>query len=590
MEFIINYNIKTGKGVCPSVISPSKIASPDSERFSIKLIEAREKLVQQRITGERFDFLIFGDLIFPKTIRNIETAKITFLEEHLINRSIHKIKGFFYIIAIDQIANKTEIHSCLFNILPLYYYQKGSTILISTTLKSILNYTDIDLHFSKKYAIEKILFYYSFTDKTIYEEIKLLPACSFFEIGKDGFSITKSFNPYDLYVSNPEPWRISLEKLSDIFLHEFENYIPTEPAAISLTGGFDGRTILSASLKNDYTPETYSYGSPTESDILVPQKIAATLKFRHHPFLLTQEYAQESFFNDGMEFLNKTEFSGNISRAHYVYVAKILSRRFSYLLTGNFGSEILRSMKYPGVMASPSLFALFQTREKKEFEDFVKTDPSLKYLNNNIIGSHLQNVIDEIWDYRQLIPSSLSTNQKFYTYIFGEVFRKYFGPEIVFQSNYIINRSPFLDYEFINELLKTNNAGVYNNFRENNPLSRFHGQVLYSHIIRKAYPALLSITLDKGYKPAAFFSLGGKMMLIFGYLQQNIFKNKAKLDPAYSVSFYERNTSKILNSINSSAFINVEYLKSKITGGTWIEDQTSFVNAFSLDQSYYQKF
>ena len=93
MEFIINYNIKTGKGVCPSVISPSKIASPDSERFSIKLIEAREKLVQQRITGERFDFLIFGDLIFPKTIRNIETAKITFLEEHLITDQSIKLRG-----------------------------------------------------------------------------------------------------------------------------------------------------------------------------------------------------------------------------------------------------------------------------------------------------------------------------------------------------------------------------------------------------------------------------------------------------------------------------------------------------------------
>jgi len=588
MEFLVNYNINTGKGVTPSVIFPSEVATPGSERFSIKLIEARGKLYQQIITGERFDFLIFGDLIFPKTIRDIEPGKITFLEEHLINRSIHKLKGFFYIIAIDRFTYKIEIHSSLFNILPLYYFKEGTTVLISTSMKYILDDEKIKLRFSERYAVEKILFYYSFRDQTIFEGIKLLSSCSFFEIGKDGFSIIKSYNPYDFYVSIPKPWRNSLEELSDIFLSEFENYIPAEPAAISLTGGFDGRIVLSAAIKNGFAPETYSYGSPNEDDILIPQKIAATLKLKHQSFLLTQEYAKKSFFDDGLEFLNKTEFSGNISRAHYVYVAKTLSRRFSYLLTGNFGSEILRSMKYPGVMASPSLFALFQARKKKDFEDFVKAVPDLKYLNNDLVGSNLQDVIDEVWDYRQELPSELSPNQKFYTYIFGEIFRKYFGPEIVFQSNYIINRSPFLDYKFINEILKTKNAGIYNNFLEKNPLNRFHGQALYSHIIKKAYPPLLNLKLDKGYKPVDFLTNFGKAFIIYGYLKRYIANIGITDNPIYSEYYYKENAFRILSTLNEAPVLNIGILKDEIENGTWPFDQTGFVNALSLNLTYGQ--
>ena len=82
----------------------------------------------------------------------------------------------------------------------------------------------------------------------------------------------------------------------------------------------------------------------------------------------------------------------------------------------------------------------------------------------------------------------LSRNQKFYIFVFEEVFRKYFGAEMINQFKYLKNRTPFLDMEFFKAILQTGLAGIHSEFFENNPLKRYKGQVLYAHIIRKAYP------------------------------------------------------------------------------------------------------
>ena len=55
-------------------------------------------------------------------------------------------------------------------------------------------------------------------------------------------------------------------------------------------------------------------------------------------------------------------------------------------------------------------------------------------------------------------------------FIFEEVFRKYFGAEMVNQYIHLKNRTPFLDAEFMKIILGTGYAGVYSNFLRRTPL------------------------------------------------------------------------------------------------------------------------
>ena len=129
----------------------------------------------------------------------------------------------------------------------------------------------------------------------------------------------------------------------------------------------------------------------------------------------------------------------------------------------------------------------------------------------------------------------LTKNQRFYVFVFEEIFRKYFGAEMVNQFKYLKNRTPFLDIEFLKAIFKTELAGIHSDFFEHNPFKRYKGQVLYAHIIRKAYPAFGKMMTDKGYKPDDLLNFFGKLNIAKGYLKKITRKPTPDFDP-YAVN------------------------------------------------------
>ena len=115
--------------------------------------------------------------------------------------------------------------------------------------------------------------------------------------------------------------------------------------------------------------------------------------------------------------------------------------------------------------------------------------------------------------------------------MFEEVFRKYFGAELANQFRFIKNRTPFLDIDFVRAILSTSLAGIHSEFFEHNPFRRYKGQMLYAHIIRKAYPPFGMIATDKGYRPADLLSLSGTGNIVKGYIRKERAKGRQSPDP-----------------------------------------------------------
>lgn len=112
-----------------------------------------------------------------------------------------------------------------------------------------------------------------------------------------------------------------------------------------------------------------------------------------------------------------------------------------------------------------------------------------------------------------------------------EVFRKYFGAEMINQFRHVRNRTPYLDIDFLKEIFRTDLAGIHSGFFEHNPLKRYKGQILYSHIIRKAYPEFGKMMTDKGYRPDDLLTLAGKARVIKGYYHKKTGKSISAPDP-----------------------------------------------------------
>lgn len=560
----------------------------NSDPPKLLLISRKAAFSVRKYSIENLKFLVFGDLIFPKEIEHHPKAQGQYLCNNYLNNSLYKLKGFYYIVLMNFENNHIEIHSCFLNILPVYYYHSDDIILVSGSLSEILKNLNHKPEPNQLYIVEKALFNYAFLNNTPYKNISLLPSCHFLTISHNGVNCLSNYNTWDFILENPLPWKNNLNALSELYGKQISAYIPDIPFAITLTGGFDGRTVLSAALQSKSEIHAFSYGSAIDPDVTIPQAIAKSLGFSYSPFLLDDNYAKNHFWKDGQQFLMKSEGAGNISRGHYAYTANELSQKnYQYLLTGNFGSELIRAMKYPGVMASEVLFALFDTDNKLAFENYVKKYNNLKFIDSEILTKNIYEVIDIAWNHKESLPGNYTKNQKFYTYMFGEVFRKYFGPEIMMQSDFILNRSPFLDFNIFKATLECNIAGIYQEFKEKSPMKRFHGQILYAHILKKLYPLLLDIDLDRNYKPKDFLTSFGRFSIIAGYINRNYLHKRNKHIPSYSQQLYEWNFHEIKKILEKSEVLNKQLLLKILDSGEWKTIQHEFVNLVSME-SFYQ--
>jgi len=523
--------------------------------------------------------ILLGDIVCRRKEHHSEEGYCKSLFEDFQPDKIRHMPGFFYLIQFCSKEHWIRVFSSLFNILPVYYQHRAGSIHISSSLQSIRALSPSTLTPNPLYLMEKCLFYYPLFNHTWYNEVKLLAANSYLNFDGD-LKIIKHTNIPDYYSSNPKSWRSALEETSDLFISRARDYLPGEHFIATLTGGFDSRAVVGLTLGKRLNFSTYSYGGPGTDDLVIPQQIAAGCGFNHHSIPINEEFAQKEFWRHALKFLYRSEGMGNMSRAHYSYAAEILGRESNCLVSGNFGSEILRAMKSPGVMVSQPVFQMFELEDLNELKESWSRNSALQYLNPVQQKELMDRLLAEVRTFRNALPDGLSRNQRFYVYLFEEVFRKYFGPEIIVENSTLRHRAPFLDFEFITTVLHSGLAGVYSRYRETRPLKRFQGQALYAHIQKKTCPKLLDYDLDRNYRPRDFLTAWGRFRIMAGYLGKHIGTRRSTSSPGYAYQCMNSNLDRIRKSDLNGRFFDLGYLERKIKGD-WRYDLENFTNMVS---------
>jgi len=572
-----------------SPTSPALSTDADSDNLVIHFMDINpgENLHHIKFNHQdRTSLFILGDVIIPGNSRHSDQAKDLWFREFFLHFTVDKLrqmKGIFYIIQVESHNRSVKIYSSLFNILPVYYFPAADRYYVSSGIEPIRQSCPSHFTINKKFLLEKLLFNYALFNDTIIKDIRLLDSNCYLELG-NGLEVKKHTNISDYFVSSPIPWKKSLGDISDLYLEMVRDYLPDEFFYLTLTGGFDGRTNAAAALKYRKDFSTFSYGGVDDPDIFIPQRISDKIGIRYESFVLDDRYAREEFLPNAIDLVERTDANASISRAHYLYAAKRLGRTVKYILTGNFGSELMRAMHVPGVMTSSQLFNMFSRTDHKEMEQSIINDSCLRFPDLRNFKQELKQLIEEIVQYRKNFHPHFTLNQNFYVYMFEEVLRKYFGPEIIIQAGCkLFNRSPYLDFDFIRALLKTELAGVNSAFRESNPLVRFRGQVLYAHIIRKAFPLLAQLPTDRLYKPDDFFSLNGKISIAVSFFFRKFIKKQQLHAPDYNRNCYKFNMDyfKQLEEINTGLF-DKKCLRDFIETDEWMYSQDLFSHVISL--------
>ena len=452
-----------------------------------------------------------------------------------VEQLLEIVKGHYYFIYSE--GDFCQIGNSRFSILPMYYAIDNGSVYVSNKVKLIAQKLS-SVTTNKRFILENILFNYPLFNQTISEEIQLLPSNSYLQI-KSGSVEVKSLKPIEEYfVSNPKPWRKSIDEIGDIFIEKSAQYFPDEEYATSLTGGFDGRTLTALGKYHGKSFSTYCFGSKKSADVQIAKKLSALSGLRFHEFDLGRKYVEDRSLHNGLEFITGAEGGASFARAHYMDAIRQLSKEYKYIVTGNFGSEVFRAAHIAGVVISPNLYKLFTALSFDEGIKGVESSNEFLWLKKEAFREEWRHLKIDLKKLPCFAPQykELTKNQQFYKFVFEEIFRKYFGAEMANQYQYIINRTPFLDFDFIQDILKTELSGVYSGFFENNPVKRYKGQVVYANIIKKAYPDFGTELTDKGYRPDDLLTIPGKLRIVQGYVKKRIKKSKRnRLADPYSV-------------------------------------------------------
>lgn len=490
-----------------------------------------------------------------------------------------EVYGHYYFLLLDRRERRIVAGNSLFSILPLYYAEKNGSVYLSN------NAIDLGSHLglstvSKRFVLETMLFNYPLFNHSIISSVMLLPSNSSMVITDGRKSIPRHTDIAEHFTGSPLPWRKSSGHLTEMFLSSVRKYLPPEKYVNSLTGGFDSRTLAAAGMYHKRNFTCSGFGAAGSKDIVIAANVAKLTGLPWKEIVLDDAYARDESLRNGFDFIRNSSGTATFVRAHYLHAAAVVAEESPVLVTGNFGSELFRAAHVRGVVFSPNLADLFSSSSP---DDALKRiGASREFLALGITGYR------DAWnELRQDITGlpcfsrgyrHLTLNQQFYVFVFEEVFRKYFGAEMVSQFTLLKNRTPYLDFDFVRGLLNTGLAGIHSDFFEHNPFRRYKGQVLYAHIIRKAYPELGRIATDKGYRPEDLLTAAGQLKVLRGYLQK-----KQKSQPAVNDPY----------SVNRAFRVNLDFLRQfapdpelfgggVFTDGSWSQPDSLLFKAVSL--------
>ncbi|WP_027395890.1 hypothetical protein [Aquimarina latercula] len=532
------------------IISKSKDKLP--KEHQLKLTDAW----YLNIDGEKYEEYLEGDvriLVFGDYIGTKEQLFTIDVDQ------IPKLKGNFYAIVIEE--NHLKIYSSFLNVLPLYHTSDFEYI--SSSIEYIRKKSDKKFEMDRKFILESLLFNYGFFNRTLYKGIELAPCHYFLELTKEKSTIKKHFDTVSLFTQEPSKGSKTADKISALFIETTKEYFPKDTFDIAFTSGFDGRTLVSCATHFDKKFNTFSFGKLENEDVAIPKENAKAIDIPYQYFDLgSNEYIEEHYIKNANEY-NSLYPSGNgLIYSHFLYSTKEITKKSKYLISGVVGSELFRALHLTGAVTSQALVDIFTSTTADEIKDRILNAKPLLVINKEDFAGELEELIEELIDYKESIPKDLTQNQQFYTFVFEEIFRKFFGQWIYIQMIYIKVRTPFLDYTFIKELLKTQYAGANNDFFTENPLKRMKGQYIYADIIKKTNTQIYHQKTGKGYRPKDIREPFGLFNILFPFIKKRL-KRKVKqtnLDNLGIISGTLAQQSNFKNLIEETDWIDQKYV------------------------------
>ncbi|MDD3104071.1 MAG: hypothetical protein PHY24_07660 [Candidatus Cloacimonetes bacterium] len=412
------------------------------------------------------------------------------------------------------------------------FYSQGQDFLIVSSSLSLIR-KSLDYSLNKAVQAQICLYNYPITDLSLLHDVQIIPPASQLNYLHGKISIESFWFPTSLLGRKELGFKQGIEAVDHALGQAIARIDSlTDNCAVSLTGGWDGRLALSYLLKLKPVEKilAYSFGTAEANDVVIPQKLSQHIGLPYQAFILDDEYLASGYVKAAIATSLHSDGYRGVQKAHYYHAMSQLTRFTPTALTGICGSNIMKGVAtHPSVVFNQYILDLMETTDvdstvEKHYNDLITKGKglfaglSLADFHASICRGALSQILS-IDDY----------TERFSTFLLSFTERKYFGAEMTSYRHLVNNLSPFIDFDFIQAISRTE---LYNGSKKSSGmLSNWKNSILYARLINNNSAQLADFETDKGVKLTDLLNpLHYPMVLIQKYKRKGVFK-KGDRDP-----------------------------------------------------------
>ena len=186
-----------------------------------------------------------------------------------IERAIAKFNGMFAFAIYDKMSRRLYLARDRFGVKPLYYALCSNTLLFGSEIKAILAHPAYRSKIDLEALVEYLTFQNFFDDRTLFKDVKLLPAGTFATISSledksvSGYSLSMT-RYWDFNFQEPQKPLQEKEYLAELS-HLFQNAVSKQlmsdvPVGSYLSGGMDSGSITAVAARQLPFMRTFTCG------------------------------------------------------------------------------------------------------------------------------------------------------------------------------------------------------------------------------------------------------------------------------------------------------------------------------------------
>ncbi len=322
------------------------------------------KKIKNQLIQENFEFQT-----------NSDTEVILALYKLKGKEGLRLLRGMFSIVICDLRKKKFLFIRDPYGIKPLYYYRNNETFLFSSTLKSLLNFKQIN----KKISEESLNFFYFFgfikENQTIIEGVKSFEPGYLYEVDfSNNFNKIKVFDVADIFRSTQKK-EIDLK---EHFENNLINHLQSDvPVAVLLSSGLDSSVILNTLNEKKINTHAITLGfeefkGKIDDETIISDKFCKYLKINHKKIYLTNNEIIDRLDNF---FINMDQPSYDGLNT-YLVTQILKENNFKVAISG---------------LGADELFGGYNTFSRMKFLN------KIRFLYNNLIFKFLINILNKFF-------------------------------------------------------------------------------------------------------------------------------------------------------------------------------------------------